>query len=223
VTSLLRKKQEIQKRNRREEKANSNPHAQDVRAVEGAIPKNFGQDAVEVPGSRALLDNLERVSAPWSIVTSGTRPLVQGWIDVMGLAQPKNLITAEDVPRGKPDPACYRLGARTLGFDFPDDDHVGGDKGSNANVNANVDGNANAQRAEKAKDDILVLEDAPAGVRAGKAAGFKVVALATTHEVQLLIEAGADWIVRDMRSVTLSRYDQKTKNIEIEISNALRI
>lgn len=143
-----------------------------------------------------MLDRLEAHSAPWAIVTSGTRPLVQGWIDVMSLAQPRNLVTAEEVAQGKPDPACYRLGAARLGFEHANRDDT--------------------------DDAILVLEDAPAGVRAGKAAGFKVVALATTHEVQQLIDAGADWIVRDMRSVNLAAFDPKTKKVQIEISNILR-
>lgn len=111
----------------------------------------------------------------------------------MALAQPKNLVTAEEVARGKPDPACYRLGAQRLGLE-------------------------SAQGAQ-----ILVLEDAPAGVKAGKAAGYQVVALATTHEVQQLIDAGADWIVEDMRGVTLAGWDSKNGQIEIEISNSLKV
>ncbi|KAK4989427.1 hypothetical protein LTR28_001590, partial [Elasticomyces elasticus] len=43
--------------------------------AEGKIPTEFGHDAVELPGSRALLDHLEQSGAPWAIVTSGTRPL----------------------------------------------------------------------------------------------------------------------------------------------------
>ncbi|KAL1306919.1 hypothetical protein AAFC00_005562 [Neodothiora populina] len=166
-----------------------------VCAAEGAIPKKYGQDAVEIAGARDLLAKLEGVGAPWAIVTSGTRPLVGGWLDVMSLAQPEHLVTAELVARGKPDPACYRLGAKKLGFVYADD--------------------------EATDDKILVLEDAPAGVRAGKAAGFKVVALATTHEVQQLIDAGADWIVQDMRSVTLAGWDANAAQVQIKISNAL--
>jgi glycerol 3-phosphatase-1 len=66
-----------------------------------------------------------------------------------------------------------------------------------------------------------VFEDAPAGVRAGKAAGFKVIALATTHKVNQLREAGADWIVRDMRSVVLKSVDKKTGKATLEICDAL--
>lgn len=54
--------------------------------------------------------------------------------------------------------------------------------------------------------DMLVIEDAPSGVRAGKAAGFKVVGLATTHTIEQLTEAGADWIVRDLRSLSIATY-----------------
>ncbi len=50
----------------------------DVSHVEGLIPKQYGLDAVEVPGARNLLASLEGVGAPWAIVTSGTRPLVTG-------------------------------------------------------------------------------------------------------------------------------------------------
>ena len=36
--------------------------------VEGLIPKEFGADAVEVLGARALLADLERAKTPWAIV-----------------------------------------------------------------------------------------------------------------------------------------------------------
>jgi glycerol 3-phosphatase-1 len=124
-------------------------------------------------------------------VTSGTKPLVTGWLDVMKLAHPEFLVSAEDVKQGKPDPACYRLGAQRLGL------------------------------GELEPAQILVLEDAPAGVRAGKAAGYKIVALATTHSIEKLKEAGADWIVKDMRSVTMGKWDAKAKRVEVHIANAL--
>lgn len=47
---------------------------------------------------------------------------------------------------------------------------------------------------------ILVLEDAPAGVKAGKAAGCMVLGLATTHSVESVKAAGADWVVKDLGS-----------------------
>lgn len=50
----------------------------------------------------------------------------------------------------KPDPSCYMLGLERIGQ-------------AGANQNANV----------------LVLEDSPAGIKAGKAAGCKVLGLVT--------------------------------------------
>jgi mannitol-1-/sugar-/sorbitol-6-phosphatase len=49
--------------------------------------------------------------------------------------------------------------------------------------------------------DCVVFEDAPAGIRAGKAAGARVIALQTTERDELLRDAGADWIVKDCSSV----------------------
>jgi len=45
--------------------------------------------------------------------------------------------------------------------------------------------------------DCVVLEDAPAGVRAGKAAGAKVIAFKTTVSDSELQRAAADWIVKN--------------------------
>jgi sugar-phosphatase len=45
--------------------------------------------------------------------------------------------------------------------------------------------------------ECVVIEDAVAGIRAGKAAGCRVIALRTTDEDSALAAAGADWIVKD--------------------------
>ena len=162
----------------------------DISHAEGRIPKEFGQDAIEIPGSRAMLEKLEQEAVPWCIVTSGTRPLVNGWLDVMKLAHPKNMVTAEDVQNGKPDPACYQLGKKKLSLQVKE-------------------------------PSIVVFEDAPAGIRSAKAAGYIAVALFTTHTLEQLKEAGADYIVQDMRSVTLTAWDGTTGEGQLKISDAL--
>lgn len=68
---------------------------------------------------------------------------------------------------------------------------------------------------------MLVVEDAPSGIKAGKAAGFKVLALETTHTIQQLKDAGADWIVKDLRSVQFKSWSQGSK-VEIEIRDTLQ-
>jgi mannitol-1-/sugar-/sorbitol-6-phosphatase len=50
--------------------------------------------------------------------------------------------------------------------------------------------------------DCIVVEDAAAGVRAGKAAGARVIAFPTTLAVHDLESAGADWIVENCAAIT---------------------
>ncbi|KZV66673.1 HAD-like protein [Peniophora sp. CONT] len=50
----------------------------------------------------------------------------------------------------------------------------------------------------------LVIEDAPNGVRSGKAAGCAVLALLTTHSRSSLEEAKPNWIVKDLKSVSMN-------------------
>ena len=52
-------------------------------------------------------------------------------------------------------------------------------------------------------EECVVFEDAPAGIRAGKAAGAHVVALRTTASDAELGEAGADWIVDDCSELSV--------------------
>lgn len=169
-------------------------HKTDVSAIEGALPRKYGQDAVEIPGARDLLKKLVGSNAPWAVVTSGTRALVTGWLEVLNLAHPKYLVVAEDVQNGKPDPQCYQLGRSKLSSD----------------VGFAAD-----------PTNMLVIEDAPSGIKAGKAAGFKVLALATTHSIPQLKDAGADWIVKDLKSMDFKSWSQEGK-VEVEITNTLQ-
>ncbi|HTV08974.1 MAG TPA: HAD-IA family hydrolase [Candidatus Aquilonibacter sp.] len=50
-------------------------------------------------------------------------------------------------------------------------------------------------------EDCLVVEDAPSGVRAGVAAGCKVLGVLGTHRAEELREAGASWIVSSLKKV----------------------
>ncbi len=44
-------------------------------------------------------------------------------------------------------------------------------------------------------EDCVVVEDVPAGIRSGKAAGARVIAVGATAPQEELRDAGADWIV----------------------------
>ena len=50
--------------------------------------------------------------------------------------------------------------------------------------------------------DCIVIEDAPSGVGAGKAAGARVLGVLGTHKAEELYAAGATWVVPTLESVT---------------------
>jgi len=50
----------------------------------------------------------------------------------------------------------------------------------------------------------IVIEDAPFGVRSGKAAGCRVLGVRTTVDDATLLASGADWIVNDCSSLHVS-------------------
>jgi len=51
--------------------------------------------------------------------------------------------------------------------------------------------------------DCVVVEDAPAGIRAGKAAGARVIAFTTTVAEPAVHEAGADWVLKNSAAIRL--------------------
>lgn len=156
--------------------------------MESLLPLNHGHEASEILGARSLLSSLVSASfSSWAIVTSGTVPLVTGWLKVLCLPNPPKedlLITAESVVDGKPAPDGYLLARKRLGL-------------------------------EGEGKKVLVLEDSPAGIRAGKAAGCLVLGLVTSHSVEQVRAAEPDWIVRDLESVRLVKSGEEGVTLEI--------
>ncbi|WIB67651.1 HAD-IA family hydrolase [Curtobacterium sp. MCBD17_035] len=70
----------------------------------------------EVPGAGALMRTLLDLGAPVALVTSAPRDLALNRMVAAGVPVPEVVVTAEDVPNGKPAPDCYRLGAEMLGL-----------------------------------------------------------------------------------------------------------
>jgi mannitol-1-/sugar-/sorbitol-6-phosphatase len=130
------------------------------------------KDIVALPGAAQLLHSLP--ADRYAIVTSATRALAEVRLRAAGFSIPEHLVTARDVPRGKPYPDPYLKGTQLLGV----------------------------QPAE-----CVVVEDAPSGIRAGKAAGASVIALRTTSNDAELEEAGANWIVNNCADLFLETVD----------------
>jgi HAD superfamily hydrolase (TIGR01509 family) len=74
------------------------------------------------------------------------------------------IVSAEDCPIGKPDPAIYLMTRKRLNDLLPSDDGI-------------------------AASECLVVEDSVAGIRSAKAAGMRVMGVATTYPLDKLQEA----------------------------------
>jgi sugar-phosphatase len=62
----------------------------------------------------------------------------------------------------------------------------------------------------------VVIEDAPAGIQSGKAAGSRVLSLRTTTPDSALQAAGADWIVTDCSNIYLHPVEED-KDLLLEL------
>jgi len=76
-------------------------------------------DVTALPGAARLLRTLDDLGLPWAVVTSADRRLAAVRLRAAGLPA-RRLVTVEDTPRGKPDPAPYLAGAALLGVDPKD-------------------------------------------------------------------------------------------------------
>lgn len=65
--------------------------------------------------------------------------------------------------------------------------------------------------------DCIVVEDAPAGIRAGKASGARVIAVRTSAGEKELQNSGANWIVSACRSISvLPNSDTRQLQLSLE-------
>jgi HAD superfamily hydrolase (TIGR01509 family) len=52
-------------------------------------------------------------------------------------------------------------------------------------------------------ENCVVIEDAPIGVKAGKAAGMTVIGIASTHPAKDLVDAGVDFLVESLQNIEI--------------------
>lgn len=87
------------------------PHSEAQWITEAEI--NDVRGVVAISGAAAFLDSLP--ADQWALVTSAPKELAMRRLQAAGIAPPTVMVTAEDVAIGKPNPACYVLGAQRLG------------------------------------------------------------------------------------------------------------
>lgn len=83
------------------------------------------------------------------------------------------------------------------------------------------DSDMSLQLSANNKFSSIVFEDAPAGIQAGKNSGAVVIGLATTYPPERVFEAGADYVVTDLRNIGVKEYDPVNKKIILEIINPI--
>lgn len=90
----------------------------DVEAETAWVERGEIEDLEGVAPIPGAVDFVRRLPPErWAVVTSATTALASARMRAAGIEPPKIMITAEDVTRGKPDPAGYRLAAERLGVD----------------------------------------------------------------------------------------------------------
>ncbi|CDO93218.1 unnamed protein product [Kluyveromyces dobzhanskii CBS 2104] len=181
-----------------------NTNNQAVKEFELSIANDYMDIVCLVPGSADLLISLDRPTGSlpgevfhhrkWAVVTSGSPWVAHAWFDnlLKSIKKPEVFITAFDVAKGKPDPAGYALATEQLKKVWNDD---------------------------RKEVNTVVFEDAPVGVKAGKANGSIVVALTSTYDKELLFDAGADYVVEDLTQICLR--SNKTNETVLIITDPL--
>jgi HAD superfamily hydrolase (TIGR01509 family) len=125
-------------------------------------------------GARALVLALRDAGARLAIVSGARRAEIDAVLDASALRGCfDTVVAAEDVARGKPDPEGYRLALARL------------------------------HEAAGAALDAVAIEDAPAGLRAARAAGIRCIGVATTCPAAEL--DGADEIVASLAALDPGR------------------
>ena len=65
--------------------------------------------------------------------------------------------------------------------------------------------------------ECVVVEDVPAGIQSGKAAGTRVIAFCTTVQPSALRQAGADWVLRNCAAIHLV---SQTDGLDLTLAEA---
>jgi beta-phosphoglucomutase len=159
--------------------------------------------ASQTPGPNKVLEILEKKTERWREAVADELPLFPGIENFikkasrdfsLGLVSMSNhveiehvleesglgeyfsvIVSAEDVSNSKPDPECYRTGFNWLDA-----------------------ARTSAGHLPMTHPECLVIEDSPAGVRAGVAADLQVLGVPNTVPADELRAAGARWIAKDL-------------------------
>ena len=142
-------------------------------ALKDEMLQQLGEGLRPLPGIMEFLNSLSHAGMRMALATSAGRRRTSGTLDELGLTHYfEAVVTGDDVGKGKPDPAIYRLAA---------------------------------ERLAETPESLLVVEDAVSGVKSARAAGMRCLGVASDQRAEALRDAGADPVIADFRSLSLSR------------------
>jgi len=147
------------------------------------VQQTFAESIKALPGAVALIRDIHTASVPLGICSGALRDEIILASQTVGVLECFQVIVdAKDVARGKPDPEGY-LAAR-------------------AKLAQTLGKDLRQQRC-------VVIEDSPAGIEAGKAAGMKVLAVATSYSPAAL--TAADRVVNSLTDVTVAELEELSR------------
>ncbi|EGV63096.1 DL-glycerol-3-phosphatase [Yamadazyma tenuis] len=166
-----------------------------VTAWEGAIPDSFGQYAKPIPGAVELVKSFDDFSK------QQTADGKQRWAIVTSGTLPLATKWLKLMSITQPD--CFITAEKvTKGKPHPQ-------------------GYQNARNTlgfEDAAAKVVVFEDAPAGITAGKGAGAMIVGICSTYDPEKVRKSGADIVVDDLSSFKIDSYNPATNEFKVVVS-----
>lgn len=116
------------------------------------------------PGVVELINHLHQNRIPLAICSGALRSDIMPILAQLGITDRfSHIVTAEDVPHSKPDPACYKQAYEKLSNTFPE-------------LTSN-------------KGRCVAIEDTPAGIASAKGANLEVIAVTNSYPASSLTKA----------------------------------
>jgi len=144
------------------------------------VRKAIAESVEPLEGALPLIRGAAEAGVPIGLCSGALRKEIDLALERIGLLECfEQIVSAEDVRRGKPDPEGYRLALNRL--------------------------SGSAGRKLR-PDRSIVIEDSPAGIDSAKTAGMKVLAVTNSYPPEQL--SSADRVVNSLAQVTLASLEE---------------
>lgn len=135
-----------------------------IRAKAGLFQTIVSSGVTAYPGVVELIECLHGAGIPLALCSGALRSDIEPILEQLSIGSRFScMVTAEDVPHSKPDPASYRLAFRLLQGRYPEA----------------------GLRAER----CVAIEDTPAGIASAKGAGLRAIAVLNSYPADRLSQA----------------------------------